>query len=58
MSDDRIANDPAFERTRENTEEFGRAGMAGKILRNAIRALLQNASDIRMVCRSLRKWLT
>lgn len=48
---DRIANDPAFQRTRENGAEFGRAGKAGKILRNAIRALLQNASDSRMVSR-------
>jgi hypothetical protein len=48
---DRIANDPAFQRTRENGAEFGRAGKAGKILRNAIRALLQNASDSRMVGR-------
>ena len=42
---DRIANDPNFQRTRENGSEFGRAGKAGKVLRNAIRALLQNASD-------------
>lgn len=48
---DRIANDPAFQRTRENGAEFGRAGKAGKILRNAIRGLLQNASDARMVSR-------
>lgn len=48
---DRIANDPAFQRTRENGAEFGAAGKAGKILRNAIRALLQNASDSRMVSR-------
>jgi hypothetical protein len=48
---DRIANDPAFQRTRENGAEFGRAGKAGKILRNAIRGLLQNASDSRMVSR-------
>lgn len=48
---DRIANDPAFQRTRENGAEFGRAGKAGKVLRNAIRALLQNASDARMVSR-------
>lgn len=48
---DRIANDPAFQRTRENGAEFGRAGKAGKILRNAIRALLQNSSDSRMVSR-------
>ena len=33
----RIQNDPAFQRTRENGEEFGRAGKGGKVLRNAIR---------------------
>jgi len=49
VSADKIANDPNFQRTRENGEEFGRAGKAGKLLRNAIRAMLQNASDSRMV---------
>ena len=29
----RIANDPAFQRTRENGAEFGTAGKAGKMLR-------------------------
>jgi hypothetical protein len=48
---DRIANDPAFQRTRENGAEFGRAGKAGKILRTAIRGMLQNASDSKMVSR-------
>jgi len=48
---DRIKNDPAFQRTRENGSEFGRAGKAGKVLRNAIRNLLQNTSDSRMVSR-------
>ncbi|MBS4043676.1 MAG: hypothetical protein KGZ59_07650 [Chitinophagaceae bacterium] len=52
---DRIANDPAFQRTRENGAEFGRAGKAGKLLRNAIRAMLQNASDSRMVSRLTQK---
>ena len=47
----RIMNDPAFQRTRENGSEFGRAGAAGKVLRTAIRALLINASDFRMVSR-------
>lgn len=51
VSGDRIANDPAFQRTRENGAEFGRAGKAGKVLRNAIRNLLQNSSDSRMVSR-------
>jgi hypothetical protein len=51
VSGDRIANDPAFQRTRENGEEFGRAGKAGKLLRTAFRALLQNTADSRMVSR-------
>ena len=44
----RIATDPAFERTRENNAEFGRAG---KALRSALRGLLQKAADKRMVSR-------
>jgi len=47
----RIASDPAFARTRENGAEFGRAGKAGKLLRTAIRPMLQNASDSKMVSR-------
>ncbi len=47
----RIANDPAFQRTRENGDEFGRAGKAGKLLRTSIRALLMNSADGRMVSR-------
>ena len=47
----RIASDPAFQRTRENGSEFGRAGKAGKILRTALRALLLNSADGRMVSR-------
>lgn len=47
----RIKNDPAFQRTRENGAEFGRAGKAGKLLRNAFRALYLNSADSRMVSR-------
>lgn len=47
----RIANDPAFQRTRENGSEFGRAGKAGKMLRMALRQVLVNSSDARMVSR-------
>lgn len=47
----RIANDPAFQRTRENGAEFGRAGKAGKVLRTAIRPLLLNSADSRMASR-------
>jgi hypothetical protein len=48
---EQIANDPVFERTRENGKEFGRAGKAGKVLRNAIRSLIQNAQDSKAVSR-------
>jgi hypothetical protein len=51
----RIATDPAFQRTRENGAEFGRAGKAGKLLRTTLRALLQNASDSKMVSRLTRE---
>lgn len=47
----RIATDPAFQRTRENNAEFGRAGKAGKLLRKAIRTLLQHAKDKRVTSR-------
>lgn len=47
----RIKSDPAFQRTRENGSEFGRAGKAGKVLRTALRGLLLNSADSRMVSR-------
>ena len=47
----RIASDPAFQRTRENGSEYGRAGKAGKLLRTAFRPLLLNSADGRMVSR-------
>ena len=57
VSAERIANDPAFQRTRENGAEFGRAGKGGKALRNSLRQLLQNASDSRMVSRLTREMM-
>ena len=53
----RIATDPAFQRTRENGFEFGRACSAGKALRNALRSLLQNAADSKMVGRLTREMM-
>jgi hypothetical protein len=50
----RIANDPAFIRTRENGAEFGRAGKAGKLLRTAFRPLLMNVSDSYVTARLTR----
>lgn len=53
----RIATDPAFQRTRENGAEFGRAGKAGRILRTAFRALLLNTSDSKMVGRLTQRMM-
>jgi len=53
----RIATDPAFQRTRENGAEFGRAGKAGKYLRTALRSLLQNVSDSRMIARLTKEMM-
>lgn len=48
---DRIANDPAFVRTRENGKEFATSASAGKLLRNVIRPMMLNATDPRAVSR-------
>lgn len=47
----RIANDPAFERTRENGKEFGKSASSGKLLRDAIRPMSLNAADGRVTAR-------
>ena len=57
VNKDRIANDPAFQRTRENGAEFGRAGKAGKILRTSLRTLLQNTSDNGLVPRLTKEMM-
>ena len=56
-SAEQIANDPAFQRTRENGKEFGRAGKAGKVLRNAVRSLIQNAADSKAVSRLTKEMM-
>ncbi len=53
----RIKNDPAFERTRENGSEFGGSARSGKLLRDAVRTMMQNASDSRVTSR-LTKLMT
>jgi len=47
----KIATDPAFERTRENGAEFGRAGEASKVLIKSLRSLILEASDSKMTSR-------
>lgn len=51
VSADRIANDPNFQRTRENGSEFGSSATSGKLLRNAVRNLMMNAADNRVTSR-------
>lgn len=48
---DRIKNDPAFVRTRENGAEFGSSASAGKFTRDSLRPIALNASDNRIVSR-------
>ena len=47
----RIANDPAFARTRENGKEFGNSASAGKLLRDALRNITVNISGANNVAR-------
>jgi hypothetical protein len=51
----RIASDPAFARTRENGAEFGAAGTAGKLLRDALRSMMMNVADNRVTSRVTQK---
>lgn len=51
----RIATDPAFERTRENNAEFGRAGKGSKLFRSAFQELVSRCSERRMVGRLQRE---
>jgi len=47
----RIANDPAFARTRENGKEFGNSASAGKLMRDALRNITVNITYARNVAR-------
>lgn len=51
VSKERIQNDPAFERTRENGSEFGSSASSGKLLRTAVRNLMIRAKDNRVSSR-------
>lgn len=48
---DRIANDPAFIRTRENGKEFGTSASSGKLVRDALRPMIMRAGDGRVTSR-------
>ncbi|WP_134092083.1 hypothetical protein [Olivibacter sp. XZL3] len=51
VSADRIANDPKFQRTRENNAEFATGGAAAKRLRQAFRPLILLTYDTKMPSR-------
>ncbi len=51
VSGDRIANDPAFVRTKENGAEFGASASAGKLLRDAFRNMVETSADNRVTSR-------
>ena len=53
----KVKSDPAFQRTRENGAEFGRAGKAGKVVRDAFRPLLQRSADGKMTSRLTREMM-
>jgi hypothetical protein len=51
---ERIDNDPAFQRTRENNKEFGGSATAAKALRTAFASSLHTMADSRLVSRLTR----
>jgi len=53
----RLKSDPAFIRTRENQEEFGTAGKAGKLLRLTFNSLVQKVQDTRMISRMHKEFM-
>ncbi len=57
ISKARRASDPAFQRTRENNSEFGRAGKASQVLRTAVRNLSKTAKDNRLASRLTKEMM-
>lgn len=55
ITGDRIKNDPAFVRTRENGQEFARAGQATRLLRTSFRTVLLKNADSLMASRLMRE---
>lgn len=51
----RIANDPAYRRTRENASEFGHCGRSSALLVRAFRCILRKSIDNRVISRLLKQ---
>lgn len=54
VSKNRILNDPAFARTRENGAEFGRIAVSGKLLRTALGPMVFRAKDGKLTSRLVK----
>ena len=54
VSKNRIMNDPAFVRTRENGSEFGRSASSGKLLRDAVSSFVFKAKDSKLSSRLMK----
>lgn len=54
---EQFMNSASLQRTRENASEFGGAAKAAKVLRNALRTLIANASDSKMVSRLTQQFV-
>jgi len=54
VSKNRIQNDPAFIRTRENGTEFGQSATSGKLLRQALTPLLVDVKDGTLMARIMK----
>lgn len=54
VSKNRIMNDPAFARTRENGTEFGSIASSGKLLRSALGPMLFKAKDSKLTSRLVK----
>jgi hypothetical protein len=54
VSKNRIMNDPAFVRTRENGSEFGRSASSGKLLRDSVSSFVFKAKDSKLSSRLMK----
>lgn len=55
ISRDRIKNDPAFQRTRENGTEFAQVAQCGQLIRKGLGGMLKLARDRRMSSRMMSR---
>ncbi|MGO4294450.1 hypothetical protein [Chitinophaga sp. RAB17] len=57
VSGERIFKDPALQRTRENGQEFGRGGKAGKLPRVAFRSMMSSVADSGVAIRFMKAFV-